>query len=123
MRFGNVGILSHKPLHAMFAEARCQTVHQTGDLPAAVFIIVKADGNGLAFLGEGGFQPDHIKTKAGIQWICQGIQPLVQEAQHHGRIAQRRAGSHHDPFHLAIGAEEKGFELAQALAVTLQHSA
>src|ERR1700727_2347851 len=50
LRFGDVRVLGGETLHAMFAKARGQPVHQESDLPTAILIIVEAGGNDPIFL-------------------------------------------------------------------------
>ena len=120
LRFGNMGVLGHETLHPMFAETGGEAVDQKIDLPAGILISIEAGFGGMGFFRQAGFQPDQVETEAGVQRIGQRVQPLVAEAAASHRDRARVRRSDRDAFHLAVGAEEDGFQKAQALAFAFQ---
>ncbi len=124
--FGNVGVLRRETGDAAQAEPRAEPVDEMAELGGLVGRGVtggKSRLHRVAALRDGSGEAHEIVAEAGIAGLAHRGEPVLEQAGHALRLAQRRAGSDGDPMHLAVGAEQSGFEQARALSPRLHRIA
>ena len=112
--FGNMGVLRHQAGDPARAEAGAEAVDEMPQLG----IPVGGSGPGmgerglhrLAALGDEGGEPHHVVAEAGIAGLAYGRQPVGEQADDAGGLAQRCAGADLDAVHLVVGAEQRDLQ-------------
>ncbi len=120
----NVRVLRHQAGDAARPEPRAEAVDEVPQLGIVGENIAGERGlhRGVA-LGDESGEPHHVVAEAGIAGVADGGEPVGEQADDAGRLAQRRAGPDLDPVDLVVGAKQDRLQEPRALLAAFHRGA